>query len=318
MEVMDQLRAVGAKVPHASEERLEEVRRQLVEAGARSHLSERRRRLPQRALAAVAAVALVGGGSVAVWAIAFRTSNPVTNTTIECGPDTYINAEGASPVLDCYDALSAQGGNVPPLLGWITPGGMVAVLAKGDAPPRGSTPLPSSFQVSAGVRYATDALNDTVGPLQLGCLSASSATAYAAGQLAIAGLVEWRVDVGTPSGPTESASCTAYVGVIDAQAQEVVLQPGPGSLPQDNDNPEVRLDDLLHGQLVAGSGAHCLDIAAAERLASSDAARVGIPSDEMLISDAGAIGATARACATPFVEPAGDVDVVLWMAPRAS
>ena len=315
MDVMNQLTAIGM-APTASQDRLDAVRRRLLEEAEASGPSRPRRfRVPQRALTAVAACALVGGGSVALWAAVSRTSNPVTNTTIECGADTFIPVESGNPVLDCYNALARQESVVPALVGWVTPSGLVAVLPKGDRPPTGSTPLPASFQVDPGIRYITDSLNDAVGPLELGCLSTSAATAYARSQLSIAALSSWRVTVGNWDGPGSSAPCWSYVGAIDASSETVVLAPMPASSAQ-SDNLGVRLDLLLQSQLVTGPSARRLDAAAAQTTASDDAERLGIASDAITISDAGPIGAPGTTCATPFVVPAGYYDVVLWLAPR--
>jgi len=313
MNVIEELRAVGVTAP-PSPDTLDAVRVSILRAAPESATAPRYRRwLQHRVLTSVAAVALVGGGSVAVWAALTATVNPKTATTIECGVDTFIPVETGNPVLACYEALAHQGGTVPPLVGWVTPTGLVEVLPSGQRPLAGSTPLPSGFQVDAGVRYATDSLGDASGPLQSGCLSSPSAIDFTQGQLAIAGLASWHVRVDAPNGST---SCDAYTAVVEAQATTIVLESAPNGSPQgDAGNVTIRLDDELHAQLVSGPDAACLTTRAAEALASRDAASLGIPLDAVMISDAGMVGSGAR-CATPFVEPAGNVDVVLWQAPR--
>jgi hypothetical protein len=246
-----------------------------------------------------------------VWSVT-RTTTPKTTTTIECGTDTFIPVETASPVADCREWLSSQGGTVPPLVGWITPRGLVAVLPDGVAPPADSTPLPSGFEVDAGVRFVTDALGDAAGPLAAGCLSPTAATQFAKGQLAIAGLTWWHVAVDTSRGAT---SCDAYAAIVNAPSATVVLDEYGASQGATSD-PVTRLEAELHAQLVSGPNAQCLTTRAASVTASRDAAALGIASDAVVISDAGRIGRGER-CATPFVEPGGSVDVVLWQEPHA-
>jgi hypothetical protein len=279
-----------------------------------AHDAPQRRRgwLQHRVLMSAAAMALVGGGSAVAVAALARTTNPTTMTTIECGIDTYIPAETGNPVLDCYNALEEQG-TVPPLTGWVTPTGLVQVLPTGDHPAVGSTPLPPGFQVDAGVRYITDSLGDAIGPLLSTCMTPSVARAYAEGQLSVAGLTGWHVRVNAPSG---ASACSGYAAVIEPRSTTILLQSTASSPTGDSGNVTIRLDVLLHAQMVSGPDAVCLSTSSAEAVASRDAASLGIASDTIVISDAGSVG-TGPTCATPFVEPAGNVDVVLWQTPRS-
>lgn len=302
MDVMEQLYDVR-NVPPVSEERLGAARARLVATTASSALPARRRILhvPQKVLAMAAAVVLTGG-SVAAWAVVSSQTDPHTTTTIECGQDTYIPVETGNPVLDCYAALANQEATVPPLTGWITPTGLVAVLPTSEAPPAGSRPLPVSFQVDAGIRYATDALGDAAGPLQSGCLDPSAATAYANSQLALAGLADFQVTVGS-----SSATCPSYIPILDPQRGSVQLIPTGSWTAAAARNVTVVLDQQLAHQL-AGT---CATTSDAEAFARSDAASLGISAQALLVSGAGAIG-SAASCARAFVEPGGSVDVVIW------
>lgn len=296
---MDELQMVTelADVPAPDASHVASVREALL-AMARTDAHPRR---SGRILAAAAVVAAVGGGSVYA-GLRLSAASPSTNTTIECGPDTYIPTESGNPVADCYAALARSEATVPPLVGWITPGGLVAVLPQSDPPPAGSRPLPAGFQVSAPIRYVNDALGDQAGPLSTGCLSPAEATSYAEGVLATAGLGSWHVSV-TPSG----SSCDAYVAVVDAGSSSVGLR-GFASTPG-SANVENELDQTLQGQLRST----CTSAASAMALARGDAQHLSIPSDALSVSDGGVIGTTG--CATAFVEPGGDVDVVVWTVP---
>jgi len=310
MDVMDELRGVGA-TPPPRPATLAAVRTAILEEAREVETPRRRRWLQHPVLSSVAAVVLVSGGSAAVLAAVSHGTNPRTTTTIECGVDTFIPEETGSPILDCYQALAQQGGTVPPLVGWVTSTGLVAVLPSGQPPPDGSTPLPPGFQVDTGVRYLTDSLGDVAGPLLGGCLASPAAVQYADRQLAIAELSGWQIRV---EGATASTGCTSYVAVIEAQGMTIDLQSTPiGS--SSGGNVTVRLDERLHSQLVSGPQAACLSTAAARSLADRDAAELGLPSDEVIVSDGGSVG-SGRGCATPFVEAGGGVDVVLWQVPR--
>ncbi len=308
---MDQLQAIGT-VPDASEARLSATRALLVEAASSGRGHEPgRHRAPRRVLSMVAALAVVSGGSFAAWQLVSRTVDPSTMTTIECGADTYVPVETADPVLACHDALARLGGTVPPLTGWVTPSGLIDVLPTGATPPVGSTRLPSHFQVDTGVRFVTDALGDEVGPLATGCLSPSAATSQVASDLALAGLPGWHVAL---SSGTTTFACPAYVGAVDASTRTVSLDAVRGGTVQGT-APDVRLDELLHDQLVAGTDARCASTADATALATRDAAHLGIPASALTVSDGGRLGASGSTCATPFLVPGGFVDVVLWQTP---
>lgn len=309
MDILEQLHDVSA-VPPVSEERLARLRARLAVASTASAPPVRRRflRVPQRVLAMVAAV-VVTSGSVAAWAVVSSQTNPSTTTTIECGQDTYIPVETGNPILDCYSALANQEATVPPLIGWITPTGLVAVLPTGQAPPAGSRPLPASFQVDAGIRYATDALGDVAGPLMSGCLDPSAATAYATSQLAIAGLTRFQV---TMRSSGTASSCPSYFTYLDPQHQSADLIPEGSWSATSASNVTVVLDQELAKQL----NGSCTTTSDAEALARSDAASLGIADQALLVSAAGAIGSSSS-CATAFVEPGGAVDVVVWQVGQA-
>lgn len=313
MDVMDQLQAIG-EVTDVSEARLSATRALLVEASSspRGHEAGRPR-APRRVLSMVAALAVVSGGSIAAWQLVSRTVDPSTTTTIECGQDTYVPVETADPVLACHDALARLGGTVPPLTGWVTPTGLIDVLPTGTTPPAGSTRLPSHFQVDTGVRFVTDALGDEVGPLATGCLSASAATSQVTSDLTLAGLPGWHVELS--SGGT-TFTCPAYVSTVDASTRTVSLDAIQGG-PVQGTAPDVRLDELLHRQLATGSDARCMSTADATALATRDAARLGIPTSALTVSDGGTLGASGSTCATPFLVPGGFVDVVLWQTPSS-
>jgi len=311
MDVIDELRALGTTAP-PSTATLDATRAAILEM-AHDAPQRHRRWLQHRVLMSAAAMALVGGSSAVVAAAFARTTNPTTMTTIECGIDTYIPAETGNPVLDCYNALEEQGGTVPPLMGWVTPTGLVQVLPTGEHPAVGSTPLPPGFQVDAGVRYITASLGDATGPLLSTCTAPSVARAYAEGQLFVAGLTGWHVRVNAQSG---TSACSSYAAVIEPRSTTIELQSTPSSPSGDSGNVTIRLDDRLHAQMVSGPDAACLSTSSAEAIASRDAVSLGIASDTIIISDAGSVG-TGPTCATPFVEPAGNVDVVLWQTPRS-
>jgi len=252
----------------------------------------------------MAAAVVLTGGSVAAWAVVSSQTDPRTMTTIECGRDSYIPVETANPVIDCYAALAIQEATVPPLTGWITPTGLVAVLPTGVSPPTGSRPLPESFQVDAGIRYVNDALGDVAGPLQSGCLGPSAAIAYATSKLDFAGLRGIQVTVR----PSSSASaCPSYASILDTQRTSVELIPMGSWTSTEAKNVTIVLDQQLAHQLAAT----CASTSDAEALARSDAASLGIAANGLLLSDAGAIG-RAPHCAAAFIEAGGSVDVVIW------
>jgi hypothetical protein len=299
--------AVAEPAPLAS------ARAQLVaEARGTPSVQGSRRRVPGRVLAAAAAFTLAGSGA-AYAGIVLTQSSPSSNTTIECGYDTYIPTESGNPVADCHAALAREGGVVPPLIGWVSPTGLVVVLPRGDRPPAGSTPLPSAFEVSAGVRFVTDALGDQVGPFATGCLAPAAAVADVRSLLALAGLTEWSVSSPSAGG---SASCLGYAGVVEPASQTVVLAASAASRAVGGD-PGSRLDARLRAQLEDGPSASCLSSTQAIALAEQDAGDLGIAADALTVSDGGAVGSAARTCAEAFVVPAGFVDVIVWEVPAA-
>jgi hypothetical protein len=309
---MERLHELGRTEPPSAEQ-LGAIRdRLLVEARGHRSVPSHRPHRRRRTVASIAALALVTTGSAAFAAARLSSSRASANTTIECGIDTYIPVESANPVLDCYDTLARSGGQVPPLTGWISTSGMVEVLPIGTRPSAGSVPLPARFQVDPGIRYVTDVLGDATGPLLEGCLAPPSAVAYVQGQLAIAALTGWTVSVQPATG-----SCDDYFAAIDAATSTVVLSgaAAPSSQGSGGDV-ELRLARLLTSQMVVGADARCLDAATAITTATHDATALGIASNVIGVSDGGVIGPAGPRCATPFVEPAGFVDVVIWMAPR--
>jgi hypothetical protein len=316
MDILEHLREVRS-VPQASPEKLDAVRNALVATasaaatvtGTSASPRCRIRRVPQRVLVAAAALVLTGG-SVAAWAAVSSQQGPRTMTTIECGRDTYIPVETGDPVLDCYAALANQESPVPSLTGWITPSGLVAVLPAGEAPPLGSRPLPASFQVDAGIRYANDALGDVAGPLQSGCLDPTSAIAYATATLSITDLRDFAVTVDSSSTPY---ACPSYTPVIDPGRASVELVPTGSWNSSAATNVTVVLDQRLAKQL----SDTCTTTGAAEALARSDAGTLGVAPHALLVSDAGSRESSAS-CATAFVEAGGSFDVVIWQVGGAS
>lgn len=303
---MDEMTLVAelGRTSDAEQVHLDDVRRVLLDAA--SERGTARRRGSRLLAAAVAAVAL-GGGSLYA-AVRLDASSPTTNTTIECGLDTYIPSESGNPVGDCYAAMARNGAPVPALEGWITPSGLVAVLPEAVEPPAGSRPLPAGFQISAPIRYVNDALGDQAGPLSAGCLSAQAATTYVEGVLGVAGLGSWHVSM-----TGDDAACPSYASALDPQTQTVSVSAFASSPGADAGNVGTTLDDELGRQLAAT----CTSAAAALGLASDDASKLGVPSSALSVSDGGTIGATPG-CARAFVEPAGDLDVVIWVVPTPS
>jgi hypothetical protein len=311
---MTLVRELG-RVAEPAPETMADVRHVLLEATTSSAVGRRPRRwLQHRALTAAAAVVLVSGSALAGYELT-RTS-PSTNTTIECGTDTYIPVTSGDPVADCHAALARDGGSVPPLAGWVTPTGLVVVLPRGQTPPTGATPLPSSFQVDAGVRFLTDALADQRSPLSTSCLSSDAAVAYAQRLLDLTGLLSWRV--ATPTDGGGSGSCATYAGFPDPSSDTVVLSgarvAAPPGAPTDVGS---RLDARLAAQLSASTGGTCATTASAMALAERDASELGIAASTMSVSDAGRIGG-GPTCARAFVDPAGFLDVLVWQVPAGA
>lgn len=302
MDEMTMLAELG-RVPDADPQALADTRASLLAA---TRAGRPRLVRSGRLIAAAAAVVALGGGSLYA-GLTLSTTNPTTTTTIECGPDTYIPTESGNPVADCYAALARSESQVPPLEGWITATGLAAVLPVGTAPPAGSHPLPAHFQVSAPIRFVTDALGDQAGPLATSCLTAQQATRYARSVLGVAGLGSWQVSVQGDGG-----TCPSYFAAVDAGSSAVDLQALGSSQGAGANNVGTRLDDELKEQL----GATCAAAPDAVALAQRDAAALGIAADTMTVSNGGTVGA-APGCAAAFVEPAGFLDVVVWTAPVA-
>jgi hypothetical protein len=272
-----------------------------------------RRHLSRRWMVSMAAFASMIGAGATAWALS--SDGPRTNTTIECGVDAYIPVESGNPILDCQHALAMQGSTVPPLAGWITPTGLVAVLPTSVAPPAGSTPLPRGFTEDRSVLFVNDVLNDVATPIATTCTSPADATAFAQRQLRLAGLGTWRVSVRQPDAGS-SAGCLSYFGSLDATNQEVVLIPWTFTSAA-SDNPTVRLDVLLRDQLITPGTARCLSSAQAAALVEDDAARVGLPASQVAVSVAGRLGAGAE-CAIATLDPGGSTQVDIWEVPPAS
>jgi hypothetical protein len=324
MDLLQLLEEAGATAP-PSRECAEHVRSQLlaaarVPAHAPAKTSPRRRGRTRRWVAPFAACAVVLTSAAA---IALNHSNPRTTLTIECGTASYIPSESGDPIADCRQALVHQGMHVSTLVGWITPTGLVAVFPKGQEPPPGSTPLPVGFRQDRSVLFVNDMLNDTVSPLATQCNRANEAVAYASRYLDIAGLLDWKVKVRHPSN-AESANCLGYFGLTDAPSRTVTLIPQPApNLTGTNKviydaNPGVRLDRLLHTQLLDLSGPHCMTLANAAALAERDAHLLAIPTADVTITQAGSIESSGPTCAVPAIDPAGALEVALWAVPPST
>jgi hypothetical protein len=309
LDVLDEARATQAP----SVDAMTSVRTRLHHEARRAQPQPGRRHLSRRWLVSIAAFASMIGAGATAWALTNDVAR--TNTTIECGVDTFIPVESGNPILDCHSALAAQGSPVPPLAGWITPTGLVAVLPTDVSPPSGSTPLPAGFTEDRAVLYVNDVLNDQATPIATGCTSPSDATAFAQRQLRLAGLGSWSVSVRRADGGS-SAGCVAYFGYLDATNSEVVLVPAPFTGGASS-NPPVRLDLLLRAQLITPETSRCLTSAQASALVADDAARVGIPDSQVAVSVAGPIGGGAE-CAIATIDPGGSTQVDIWDVPAAS
>jgi hypothetical protein len=303
MDEMTLVTELGRTVP-AEQLHLDGVRSALLEAA--NERGTARHRTSRLLVAAVAAVAL-GGGSLYA-AVRLSSSSPTTNTTIECGLDTYIPSESGNPVGDCYASMARTQSQVPPLEGWITPTGLVAVLPQSVGPPAGSRPLPSGFQISAPIRYLNDALGDQTGPLSTGCLSSQAATSYVDQVLNSAGLGTWQVALTGGGG-----ACPAYAAAVDPGTTTVAVSAYASSPNAGAGNVGTTLENELGRQLAAT----CAPAATALALAKDDATQLGVPSSVLSVSDGGTIGSTAG-CARAFVEPGGDLDVVVWIVSTSS
>ena len=256
-------------------------------------------------------------GAAAGWA-AFNHSDSRTTLTVECGTGSYIPSDSGDPIFDCRQALALQSKNVPPLVGWITPTGIVAVFPEGQSPPAGSTPMPVGFQQDRSVLFVNEVLNDVVNPLATRCSSTREAIAYVRQQLGIAGLLAWTVKVSPPMDGAKSAGCLEYFASTDATTHTLILRPqGAYNVSGTNKdiyeaNLPVKLDRMLHAQLGSTTGPSCLNLADAAALAERDTHQLGIPDSAVIVTQAGSIGASGPTCATPAVDPAGLVQVALW------
>lgn len=306
-----------------SERCLDAVRAQLLAAAASAKpVAPRRRRTGRRLALALAVGVLVVAGVAAGWA-AFGTASPRTTFTIECGVDTFIPSQTGDPIADCRAAMAQQEKDVPTLVGWITSTGIVAVLPRGVAPPAGSTPLPAGFRQDRSQLFASQMLADMVSPLAVGCLSQDDAVAYARRQLGVAGLVDWTVKVRPPTGAAQTARCLAYLPDLAASDRAVTLIPSAASYlvgtakATYEASPPIKLDLLLHSQLAQTAGPNCLSVAAAAALAASDAHKLGIPDDELSVTQAGAI-APGSSCAVAAMDPGGGIGGDIWAVPQST
>lgn len=262
-----------------------------------------------RISAAVAAAVLVTGGAT-VWAAVGGHTNPRTNMTIECGYNTYIPVESGDPVLDCLNVLRRQDHPIPALAGWITPTGLIAVLPKSDRPPAGSVPLPKGFHESGAVLYLDDEMNDVATPIATGCTSAANATGFASKELGVAGLSGWVVKVRPDAG-----SCSIYVSLTDASSKTLTLIPESYS---SSPNVTVLLDKMLRSQLGSSPDARCVAPAAAAALVKQDAQDLHIDARSVIVSQGGAIGTGSPKCSIATLDPAGGIEVTIWIVPGSS
>jgi hypothetical protein len=292
---------------------------------------------------AAAAAAVFATGGVTVWAASGGHTNPRTNTTIECGYNTYIPVESGDPVSDCRNVLHRQDHQVPPLAGWITPTGLVAVLPKSDLPPVGSVPLPEGFHENDSVLYLDDEMNDVASPIATGCTSAASARGFASKELGVAGLSGWVVKVrpaapygdgsrrgaehvgsaveGSPKlgpvtrEPSGRGPCSIYVSLTDASSKTLTLVPEPYSA---SPNVTVSLDKKLHSQLASSPDARCVAPADAAALVKQDARDLRIDVRSVIVSVGGAIGKGSPKCSIATLDPAGGIEVTVWIVPGSS
>jgi hypothetical protein len=263
-----------------------------------------------RGISAAAAAAVLVTGGVSVWAAVGGHTNPRTNTTIECGYNTYIPVESGDPILDCRNVLRRQDHHVPALAGWITPTGLVAVLPKLDRPPAGSVPLPAGFRENGSVLYLDDEMNDVAAPIATGCTSAASATGFASKELAVAGLSGWVVKVRPGAG-----SCSIYVSLTDASSKTLTLIPESYS---SSPNVTVSLDKRLRSQLGSSPDARCVAPADAVAIVKQDARDFHIDVRNVIVSEGGAIGTGSPKCSIATLDPAGGIEVTIWIVPKTS
>jgi hypothetical protein len=313
MNAFELLEHAGSVDP-AGDDVMARARRAIVTAATQS--DGRRPRVGARLLdrhpgisAAAAAAVLVTGG-VSVWAGVRGHTNPRTNTTIECGYNTYIPVESGDPVLDCLNVLRRQDHQVPALAGWITPTGLVAVLPKSDRPPAGSVPLPKGFHENGAALYLDDEMNDVAAPIATGCTSAANAKGFASKQLGVAGLSGWVVKVRPGAG-----SCSIYVSLTDASSKTLTLIPESYS---SSPNVTVSLDKKLRSQLGSSPDARCVAPADAAALVKQDARDLRIDARSVIVSEGGAIGTGSPKCSIATLDPAGGIEVTIWIVPGAS
>jgi hypothetical protein len=271
--------------------------RRLLETECRGSARARVTGRSRRWAVPLAAATFLAGAGAAAWAV--TRSDPTTATTIECGTDTFIPVQSGDPVVDCRNALAREETSVPPLEGWITPGGLVAVLPKGVAPPTGSTPLPSAFAVDSSVLYVSDVLGDEAQPIATTCTTSNAAVAFARSQLALAGLVGWVVQVQPSTG--QGGPCAGYSGYLDASSHTVVLTPMPVSSPNSVD---VRLDERLRTHQAA-------------TLVRSDANELGLAPADYSVNVASTIGENQTTCALVTIDPVGSIQATIWQVPQA-
>lgn len=314
MNALELLERSGSVEP-ASESTVDTARRRLASqcAGAAAE----HRRLARfagggRRLGAVAAAAVVASGALTAWAVTNET-NPRTNTTIECGYNTYIPVESGNPLLDCHNALAEQGSRVPPLVGWITSTGLVAVLPAGEKPPQGSIPLPKGFRERSSVLFVNDITNDVAQPTASTCTTGGHAEQFGERVLALAGLVGWQVRIRPASG-----SCLGYTGLVEPSSRTLTLIAASIAPSSGDDNPSLALDRRLRRQLGTSPHARCVSPSGATALADRDAAAVGIAKDAMIISQAGQIGVGSPRCAIATLDAGGGTDVTIWVVPASS
>ena len=301
MELLDELGAAGA-VPSPPRALLRRTEHQL-RALERTPL---RRGLPRRWIAAAVAVAGVAGAGSIAWAVTGADQSARFGTTIECGLNTYIPVESGDPIADCQSAMSRQG-SVPPLDGWLTPDGLVAVLPVGVSPPAGSTPLPAGFSFDKSILYVNDVLSDEASPIVTSCTTAAQAHQYAVSQLALAGLSGWDVQVDS----TGAGSCAGYVGYLDTEDGTAVLQSVGIDTGQGSD---LRLDEALRAQLQGSPGA-CATRDDAVADVEADAQHLGIPADSYQVNVAGAVGGGGPSCAIVTIDPGGSIEATVWLVP---
>jgi hypothetical protein len=270
-----------------------------------------------RVLAAASVMVAVGGLSLGAYRLSM--SSPTTNTTIECGADTFIPVQTGDPLADCAATMARSGSSVPPLEAWASPSGLVVVLPENQSPPAGSTRLPSTFRVDTAVRFLTDSLSDEVGPLASACLVPSAATSVVDHAFHLTGLVGWSVAI-TPAPAPSNGGCADYAAVVDPGTRRVNLMQGwsTASSMSSSSGADMRLDQLLAAQIGGGPGSRCVSVPGAMALANADAHALGISNDALSVSDGGSLAGAGTTCAHAYVDPAGFVGVIVWAIPSSS